>query len=291
MDTDVRSNTLSLPQELIHSVVDHLHGDKAALFNASLISRSWTISTRSPLFRTIAIVGTSKIQSFIDLLYHPQFFASHIQNLHLLGRSDPSATATWNFVPGDDKIDSLSLALILSKLSAIKTLHLSSLCWQRTKNSGQAGHLLVSQPPPINLNSLHLHNLFFDGSYAYEGFIDLMRLFSVVDELCHKKIWLTSDSSSFSIDSDFENLVIPQHLQIQSLSFDAQSDWFPLEVIRKSGPCASLIRVDLAWSDWPSLVAIGALLRDRGQGVREIVLWGSMGFWSSPSYGKFSTLS
>lgn len=67
-------NMLDIPSELLDIVVEHLCDDKAALESCSLVSKSWSRSSRDELFHRLALVisrSDPSLQLFFELISSP----------------------------------------------------------------------------------------------------------------------------------------------------------------------------------------------------------------------------
>ena len=73
-----------LPAELTDRVIDHLHTDKLALANCSLVCRTWLPASRYHFFQTNIRLTDRNIHSFVELLNSPtSTFFEHELNVEI----------------------------------------------------------------------------------------------------------------------------------------------------------------------------------------------------------------
>lgn len=275
----------SFPQELIDYIVAQIYDDKFTLSQISVVSHSWSIPARRHLFHSIDVLGTQKewgFEAFKEFLFSQQHVSTLIRELLLMGHRPNEYYA---IIP---PLDTILLSAILSKLPCLQILHLSLVRWY-TKDHKQGIDTAVHYPP-VRLRSLHLQEITFDSKPDAEvtrHFVDLMRLFSTVDVLRYEYVWIDYGARMYapSINhTELTELDIPQYFRVGSLFCDAGSDWFAIEVIRRSGSLGFLKCAEFQWCDWECLAAIGALIKDLGRCIQGLTLYPTTDFWLTSEF-------
>jgi hypothetical protein len=169
-----------LPPELCDMIVDHLHDNKAALANCTLVCRSWLRAARYHLFDSIYI----HLERDLDALEH---FLAYL-------RSRPSVRTYVKDICFDgfietqdppDTLDSAFLSSITELLPKVHTISLINCQWGKPKDT-----LDTSQPPKqISLRSLYI-NSFVAESENVRNKLRILRHFSHIGHLHLANVWL-----------------------------------------------------------------------------------------------------
>lgn len=274
-----------LLQDLIDLTVDNLCDDKSSLSSVSLVSHSWLTPARRHLFQKISVQGVSEDWGFVpfkDFLLSQQGVSPFVHHLSLTGKHTGGCIV---YVPN---LDAFLLRCIISRLPRLKSLELRTLQW-RSQDCDEQDDSFHSFSP-IHLHDLHLTGIeiegTFDGHLGGRNFLDLIRLFSTIDTLrpCCVYVRRKSYYASIANDPAYQELETPLHFQVASLLYTSPLDFYILDIIRRSNSPATLKDANLQWGDWEGITAVGALLRDIGQSIRDLSLLADHGFWQSRGF-------
>lgn len=239
-----------LPQELVDSILEHVHDDLSALYNCSFVSHSWRYSSQTLIFRNLRLrmgnaAGCKEPSSFLSFLQgHPRCYC--------IVRS-----VALTFVMGAP-LDLPILRQILVSLPALDALQLS---WEHI-NFGEM------EPPPssqlFKLKSLTLIEFgpsphpYLDMSIILSSFyaIDLLRIeypsvTNGVESTSHVPDWVTK----------FEP---PCPAQIHSLVLEIAkgATHTPLKLLRRHSGALSSLAVRCSHAS--TVYELGELLRQVG---------------------------
>ncbi|KAJ3491596.1 hypothetical protein NLI96_g616 [Meripilus lineatus] len=260
--------SLPLLEDILYIVIGNLRDDQASLSEISLVSKSLMVLARRHLFRTITVQGVSTTHGFPEFKDHlswSQQMSRFIQDVSLVGRLDvPRRTVC------KPPLDYHLLGQILSNLPSLRRLKLENVTW-RGKIDRDRDDSRVHDYSPTPLDNLSITSSCVweesEGSTGRQEVEDLLTLFSTIDTLRWNNVDIPGPGPGTN-SPECQKMEIPSYLRVRS--FVSTTDPYILEAISKSGSLDTLKDVSLHWYDWEDLVAVGAFLRDIGQGIQDL---------------------
>ncbi|KAK0192092.1 hypothetical protein F5146DRAFT_1135834 [Armillaria mellea] len=237
----------ALPPEIVDTVIDYLHNDKAALESCALVCKSWSISSRYHLFDEHGVsVKPSNIHNFLsDISHSHSILKDHLRCLTL--RTDfslgPSQTFEWRDV-----------TVTLPHLPKLVSLRFHS----QTQHIRFPYHVLphILSPKTLqNITHLEVNRTFIQ---AAEDIIFLMSLFPKLREAQFSRIhWRHCSLSNSSLSFTFPLL---KHL---SLSY-VRSPGEVLRCLSRLDPVPLLPRINVGHIDTPEIPSVNRYLHILG---------------------------
>ncbi|KAJ3491595.1 hypothetical protein NLI96_g615 [Meripilus lineatus] len=278
------SGSLPFHEDILHIVIGKLCDDKLSLSRISLVSKPLMAIARRHLFRTITVRGMNTapkpgFPEFKHFLSSSRGTSYLIQNVSLIGEICGCCVDT-------PSLDYHLLGQILSNLPSLRKLELDIIYWEGRIDEDQDDSKIHTYPP------IPLHHLSITGSSVKgdeegltgkQNLFNLFTLFSTIDtfRVSHIDIPGRHLYSSLIHRSERQKMEIPPYFQVRSLICDARPDLYVLEAIRKSGSFDTLKHVSLQWYSWDDLAAVGAFLRDVGQGIEDVSFTPERTFWQT----------
>ena len=149
---------MSLPPELIDTVIDNILHDKPALAACSVVSRGWTFRSRLHLFRSITFhpkPGGDGTTPLLQFLKSSPALAKLVHELILEGSPADAFSITTR---DTENISHAALYRILDFLPSLSNLELRRLCFTRPHNWTIEEYQETRRAPshPMDLHSLTL---------------------------------------------------------------------------------------------------------------------------------------
>lgn len=119
------SRRRSLPQELVDYTIDYLHNDGLSLRHCSLVSRGWTHTAQSYLFRRILIRDGSELERLTKLFEVRPNLALHVRTLRLKAYQHwmaPTSTELLSWIRAVPQI-------LSQTLRRVSTIHFEHIQW------------------------------------------------------------------------------------------------------------------------------------------------------------------
>ncbi|KAK0449606.1 uncharacterized protein EV420DRAFT_778032 [Desarmillaria tabescens] len=232
-----------LPPEIVDTVIDHLHDDKAALGACTLVCKSWSISSRYHLFDEHGVsVKPSNIHDFLSDISHSQsLLRDHLRCLTL--RTEfalaPKQTFEWK-----------DISISLPHLPKLVSLRVHS----QTQHIRFSYHVIPVIFLPQTLQNITHLEVVRTSVHAADDIISLMCLFSRLRGAQFSWIhWRNCSSLISSLNAAFPPLKQLSLLHPRS----------PGEVIRclsRLDPVPLLPRIDVGHIDTPEIPSVNRYL-------------------------------
>ncbi|KAK0204197.1 hypothetical protein DFS33DRAFT_1384456 [Desarmillaria ectypa] len=236
-----------LPPEIVDTVIDHLHNDKAAIEACALVCKSWSISSRYHLFDEHGVsVKPGNIHDFLSDISHSQsLLKDHLRSLTL--RTDfafgPSHAFEWKDV-----------SVTLPYLPKLVSLRFHS----QTQHIRFTYHALPLIFSPLTLQNITHLEVVRTSVRAAEDIISLMSIFPKLQEAQFSRIhWRNCSLFISSLSLAFPSL---KHLSLSYLRS-------PGEVIRclsRLDPVPLLPRINVGHIDTPEIPFVNHYLHVLG---------------------------
>ncbi|KAK0496474.1 hypothetical protein EDD18DRAFT_1166650 [Armillaria luteobubalina] len=233
-----------LPPEIVDTVIDYLHNDKAALEVCALVCKSWSISSRYHLFDEHGVsVKPSNIHDFLSDISHSQsILKDHLACLTL--RTDFTVGASQTF-------DWKDVTVTLPHLPKLVSLRFHSQT-QHIRFSYHVIPLVFSSPTLQNITHLEVVRT---SVHAAEDIISLMSLFPRLREAQFSRVhWRHCSLSNSSL-----ALTFPLLKQL-SLSH-VRSPGEVLRCLSRLDPVPLLPRINVGHIDTPEVPSVNQYLR------------------------------
>ncbi|PBK80555.1 hypothetical protein ARMGADRAFT_1020828 [Armillaria gallica] len=237
----------ALPPEIVDTVIDYLHNDKAALEACALVCKSWSISSRYHLFDEHGVsVKPSNIHDFLSDISHSQSFLKNRLGCLTL-RTDfsfgPLQTFGWNDV-----------TVSLPHLPKLISLRFHS----QTQHIRFSYHFLPLIFSPQTLQNITHLEIVRTSVQAAEDIISLMSLFPKLREAQFSRIhWRNCSLSISSL-----RLAFPLLKQL-SLSH-VRSPGEVLRCLSRLDPVPLLPRINVGHIDTPEIPSVNQYLHILG---------------------------
>ncbi|PBK70604.1 hypothetical protein ARMSODRAFT_955312 [Armillaria solidipes] len=237
----------ALPPEIVDTVIDYLHNDKAALEACALVCRSWSVSGRYHLFDEHGVsVKPSNIHHFLSDISHSQsLLKDHLGCLTL--RTDFTFDASQTFDWKDVTVSLPHLPKLISLRFHSQTQHI--------RFSYHFLPLIFSPPTLQNISHLEIVRT---SVQAAEDIISSMSLFPNLREARFSRIhWRNCSLSISSL-----RLVFPLLKQL-SLSH-VRSPGEVLRCLSRLDPVPLLPRINVGHIDTPEIPSVNRYLHILG---------------------------
>ncbi|KAG7446994.1 uncharacterized protein BT62DRAFT_96495 [Guyanagaster necrorhizus] len=236
-----------LPPEIVDTVIDHLHDDKAALEACALVCKSWSVSSRYHLFDEHGVsVKPSNIQDFLsDISHSHSLLREHLRRLTLRTEFTfgPSHTIGWNDV-----------SVSLPYLPKLTSLHFHSQT-QHIQFSYRVIPFIISNRTLQNITHLEVVRT---SVQAAEDIISLISLFPRLQEAQFSRVHWRSCSSLNSLHGPAFPLL--KHLGLSHVRSPGEL----ISCLSRLDPVPLLPRVDVGHIDTPDTPSVNRYLRTLG---------------------------
>lgn len=256
-----------LPEELIGVIVHNLRHDKKALASCSLVAKSWVLTARYHLFKSLAVDRGSSgdgILAFLEFLCTPwgESNCVYIRALRIEG-------PTSHNPPQLDPILNLqTLGAILHKLHRLDSLELRALAWPAI-NPDDASTLLTS----TSVTSLTLSRI---SMWIFDSLEQVIDIFYLLPNL--KTVRTNEVAWRHHLHSPFQQEVtrrpFPPELQVENIVLRATGiTWQFIEISqRKLDFFRSLTSLSIWQLEVTDIAILGRLLLDVSGHLRKFHL-------------------
>ncbi len=248
---------LPIPPELSDQIIDHLDQDKLTLASCSLVSRSWHNRSRYRLFHSILIRESSRLEAFLAYLPSASI-RTYVRNVTL---GDPRKEVDFRKM----SIGPTSLALLSELLPQLSNLFLLHMTWDSDEHINPPSQNCKSASSPCE----YLDHLTLCGVMNAKGkplatyeIVSVLRLFATIDRIQVASCQIAFDEPTEDTMVAEDAATLPE-ISTLWLAYSPANTRL-LHLFRNSGLAKSLEAVDVHASQWSTVLALGALIREIG---------------------------
>ncbi|GBE85821.1 hypothetical protein SCP_0803430 [Sparassis crispa] len=253
-----------LAPDIHEMIIDNLHDDKRTLSSCTLVSPSWTYSSRRYLFETIKVSGVvDEFEPFVKYLQESPHISTLIRHLRLLGNSSRRTFLCLHVL-----VDILSNLPRLRRLDLEEIWSTSSSCTCRSSKSISNSCFSVKQ---LSINTVIFTTL--------ENVISFFSLYSVVEHLHVNSVsmrdWGDADPDYLNtLAQGFSGDFGVQSLQLRASFGDATFMQFFCDILRYAPSRHTLHSIRAEFLDWDDVATLGRLLQAIGPTIRHLAFDG-----------------
>ncbi len=253
------------PVELVDTIVDYLHNDKASIVSCSLVSKTWAISSRYHLFRIVFLrrgPDDDGIDRFLRFIHSPwgNICCPFVRQLRITGHM------SHNVLQLDPIIDLHTLGAVVNMLPRLEALELKSVAWPGLEAGSSA------PPTSASVKSLTVTHL---SMWVFSSVEDVMDIFHVFPNLrairTHDIIWRhpcrTKPARAL-------RRPYPTELRLEAIVFRACTGitWSFIEFAQRALNFEALTSLSIWQLEVGDIKALGNFLREVGGTLRYLHL-------------------